>query len=130
MLRSKTSAPGSEENPGSDRHPAVKRGDLVTVALPGDFGKPRPALVIQSDLFTDHATMTVLPVTTAAAEAPLFRLPIDPSPDNGLRQPSFVMVDKAMSIRSEKLGAAFGRLADADMTRIDRALALFLGIAS
>ena len=129
MRRSKTSEHGSEEKPGSDGNPAVKRGDLVTVALPGDFGKPRPALVIQSDLFADHATVTVLPVTTAATEAPLFRLPVDPSPQTGLREPSFVMVDKAMSIRSEKLGAAFGRLADADMIRVNRALALFLGIA-
>ena len=130
MQRWKTSDPGSEANPGSGRYPPVKRGDLVAVALPGDFGKPRPALVIQSDLFADHATVTVLPVTAAATEAPLFRLPIDPSPDNGLRQPSFVMADKAMSIRSEKLGAPFGRLADADMIRVNRALALFLGIAS
>lgn len=108
----------------------MRRGDLVTVALPGDFGKPRPAVVIQSDLFADHATVTVLPVTTAATDAPLFRLPVDPSPDNGLREPSFVMADKAMTIRSEKLGAPFGRLADADTIRINRALALFLGIAS
>ncbi|MXY40203.1 MAG: type II toxin-antitoxin system PemK/MazF family toxin [Rhodospirillaceae bacterium] len=108
----------------------MRRGDLVTVALPGDFGKPRPALVIQSGFFADHTTVTVLPVTTAATDAPLFRLPVDPSPDNGLRQPSFVMVDKAMSIRSEKLGAPFGRLAEADMNRVNRALALFLGIAS
>ena len=108
----------------------MNRGDLITVALPGDSGKPRPALVIQSDLFEDHATVTVLPVTTAATDAPLFRLPVEPSPDNGLRRPSFVMVDKAMSIRSEKLGAPFGRLAETDMIRVNRALALFLGIAS
>jgi len=108
----------------------VKRGDLVTVALPGDFGKPRPALVVQSDLFSDHATITVLPMTSTAIESPLFRLAIDPTPENGLREPSFVMVDKAMSIRTEKLGAAFGRLDRADMTRVNRSLALFLGIAS
>lgn len=108
----------------------MRRGDLVTVALPGDFGKPRPALVIQSDLFSGHATVTVLPVTSTAADAPLFRLPVDPSPENGLRELSFVMVDKTMSIRTEKLGAAFGRLDGADITRVNRALALFLGIAS
>ena len=107
----------------------MTRGDLVTVALPGDFGKPRPALVVQSDLFAGHATVTVLPVTSAAADAPLVRLPVEPSPENGLRAPSFVTVDKAMSIRAEKLGPPFGRLAAADMTRINRALALFLGIA-
>ena len=108
----------------------MRRGDLVTAALPGDFGKPRHALVVQSDLFSNHATVTVLPVTSTPAEAPLFRLPVDPTPDNGLREPSFVMVDKTMSIRTEKLGAAFGRLGRADMTRVNRALALFLGIAA
>ena len=107
----------------------MRRGDLVTVALPGDFGEPRPALVVQSDLFSSHATVTVLPVTSTPAEAPLFRLPVDPTPDNGLREPSFVTVDKTMSIRTEKLGAAFGRLGRTDMTRVNRALALFLGIA-
>ena len=108
----------------------MRRGDLVTVALPGDFGQPRPALVVQSDLFSNHATVTVLPVTSTPVETPLFRLPVDPTPDNGLREPSFVMVDKTMSIRTEKLGAAFGRLGRADMTRVNRALALFLGIAA
>ena len=107
----------------------MKRGDLVTVALPGDFGKLRPTLVVQSDLFSNHATVTVLPVISTVADAPLFRLPVDPSSDNGLRAKSFVMVDKTMSIRTEKLGAAFGRLGRADMIRVNRALALFLGIA-
>ena len=106
----------------------MRRGDLVTVALPGDFGKPRPALVVH--LFADHATVTALPVTSIATEAPLIRLPVDPSAENGLREPSFVMIDKAMSIRTEMLGPAFGRLDSTEMTRVNRALALFLGIAA
>ena len=96
--------------PPLNRNLGVRRGDLVTVpdsgALPGDFGKPRPALVVQSDLFAGHAAVTVLPVTSTETPAPLFRLPVDPSPDNGLREPSFVTVDKAMSIRTEKLRRA------------------------
>ena len=108
----------------------MRRGALVTVALPGDFGKPRPALVIQSDLFAGHATVTVLPVTSTVTPAPLFRIPAEPSADNGLRETSFAMVDKAMSIRTEKLGPPFGRLGDADLIRVNRALALFLGIVS
>ena len=112
----------------------MRRGDLVTVpdsgALPGDFGKPRPAPVVQSDRFAGHAMVTVLPVTSTETQAPLFCLPVDPSPDNGLRELSFVMVDKAMSIRTEKLGPPFGRLGDADLIRVNRALALFLGIVS
>ena len=108
----------------------MRRGDLVTVALQGDFGKPRPALVIQSDFFADHATVTVLPMTSIVTQAPLIRLPIEPSSGNGLHEPSFVMVDKPMSIRVEKVGPRFGRLDDADMVRVNRALAVFLGIAS
>ena len=109
----------------------MRRGDLVTVALPGDFGKPRPAVIIQSDLFAGHATVTVLPVTsTVEPPIPLFRLPVEPSAENGLRVASCVMVDKAMSVRTEKLAATIGRLDDADLLRVNRALALFLGIAS
>jgi mRNA interferase MazF len=108
----------------------LRRGDLVTVALPGDFGKPRPAVVVQSDLFAGHATVTVLPVTsTVTPPAPLFRLPLEPSAQNGLQAPSCVMVDKTMSVRAAKLGSTIGRLDEVDMVRINRAMALFLGIA-
>ena len=109
----------------------MRRGELVTVALPGDFGEPRPAVIIQSDLFASHATVTVLPVTsTVEPPSPLFRLPVEPSAENGLRVASCVMVDKAMSVRTERLSATIGRLDDADLLRVNRALALFLGIAS
>lgn len=108
----------------------MRRGDLVIVALPGDFGKPRPAVVVQSDLFAGHATVTVLPVTsTVTPPAPLFRLPLEPSSRNGLQAPSCVMVDKTMSVRAGRLGRTIGRLDEVDMVRINRAMALFLGIA-
>ena len=109
----------------------MRRGDVVTVALPGDFGKPRPAVVIQPDLFANHTTVTVLPVTsTVTAASPLFRLRLVPSADNGLHASSDVMVDRTMSVRPNRIGETIGRLDDADMVRINRALALFLGIAS
>ena len=109
----------------------MRRGDLVTVALPGDFGKPRPAVVIQSDLFAPHTTVTVLPVTsTVTPPIPLLRPPLEPSVTNGLRAPSCVMVDKTMSVRADRVGATIGRLDEADMLRINRALALFFGIGA
>ena len=109
----------------------MRRGEVVTVALPGDFGKPRPAVIIQSDLFANHTTVTVLPVTSTVTEtSPLFRLRLVPSADNGLQTPSDVMVDRTMSVRPNKIRATIGRLNDADMLRITRALALFLAIAS
>lgn len=73
----------------------MMRGDFVTIAMQGDFGKPRPALVIQADQFREHATVTVLPVTSTLIAAPLFRVTVQPSAENGLRKPSQVMVDKS-----------------------------------
>ena len=107
----------------------MRRGELVTVALPGDYGKPRPALVIQSDQFPDMASVTVLLVTSMLVDAPFLRLTIEPSPDNNLRQTSQVMIDKPMTVRRDRLGNAFGMLDDASMVSINRSLALFLGLA-
>ncbi len=107
----------------------MRRGDFVTVAMPGDFGKPRPALVIQSDQFSEHTTVTVLPVTSTLVAAPLLRVTVQPTPESGLQKPSQVMVDKAMTMKRDKVGPAFGRI-DADvLVEIERCLAVFLGIA-
>jgi mRNA interferase MazF len=107
----------------------VRRGELVTVALQGDHGKPRPALVIQSDRFPDTATTTVLLVTSTMVNAPLIRLTVEPSPENGLRAISQIMIDKVMTVRTDKIGRAFGQLDDTTMLEVNRALALFLGVA-
>lgn len=105
------------------------RGDFVSIAISGDFGKPRPALVIQADQFDEQATVTVLLVSSTLVNAPLFRITVQPSKGNGLQKPSQVMVDKAMTVKRDKLGQAFGRI-DADaMVEIERCLAVFLGIA-
>lgn len=108
---------------------ALTRGDLVTVALHGDYGKPRPALVIQSDLFGNHPSITVLPVTSDLCATPLFRVQVEPSAANGLQLPSQVMVDKAYTVARERVGDSFGRLVPEQMVAVDRALALFLGFA-
>jgi mRNA interferase MazF len=97
--------------------------------LQGAYGKPRPALVIQSDLFSEHPSVTILPVTSELRDTPLFRITVEPSTENGLQRPSQVMVDKAQSVPREKVGAPFGRLDGETMLAINRALAVFLGIA-
>lgn len=107
----------------------MRRGDLVTVALQGDLGKPRPALVIQSDLFESHPSLTILPVTGELRVAPLFRIAVNPTELNGLTKHSQVMVDKPQSIAREKIGAVIGRLDDETMLAVNRALAVFLGFA-
>jgi mRNA interferase MazF len=107
----------------------MRRGDLVTVALQGDLGKPRPALVIQSDLFNEHPSITVLPVTSELRDAPLFRVAVIPDEMNGLSKPSQVMVDKPLSVSREKIGTVIGRLDGGTLLAVNRALAVFLGFA-
>jgi mRNA interferase MazF len=106
----------------------MSRGEFVTIALQGDFGKPRPALIIQSDPFSAHATVAVLLVTTTLVEAPLFRIGVQPSETNGLRKPSQIMVDKILTIKHDKLGATIGKASDELMIEVSRSLAVFLGI--
>jgi mRNA interferase MazF len=99
----------------------VRRGDLVIIAMQGDYGKPRPALVIQSDLFTTtHSSVAVAPVTRTIVDAPLFRLTVDPTNSNGL----------VTAVRRDKIGKAVGRLDDGTMMRVNRAIALWFGLAA
>lgn len=107
----------------------MMRGDLATIAMQGGFGKPRPALVIQANQFSDHSSTTILPISSTLVAAPLLRVTVEPSAENGLQKISQVMVDKVMTVKRDKLGPAFGRL-DADaMVEVERCLAVFLGIA-
>jgi mRNA interferase MazF len=101
----------------------------VTVALPGAYGKPRPAVVIQSDLFADIPSLTVLPFTSEQLDAPLVRIPVDPSPATGLQLRSYIMVDKTYTMPRAKIGPPCGQLEDRTMLELNRALAVFLGLA-
>lgn len=97
--------------------------------MTGDFGKPRPALIIQADMFDQTGTVTVLLLSTMLTDAPLIRLTVDPTAQNGLREPSQIMIDKAMSVKRSKVGKSFGRLDDGMMVAVNRSLAIFLGFA-
>lgn len=109
----------------------LKRGDVVVVALTGDYGKPRPALVIQSDLFNEtHASVTVVPLTSTLVDAPIFRLTVEPSPANGLRSLSQLMIDKVTTVSRTRIAQSIGRLEDDLLLRVSRALALWMGIAN
>src|ERR1035438_3206126 len=88
----------------------MKRGDLIPVVLAGAYGKPRPALVIQSDLFAKHPSVTVLPVTSELRPIETFRIAAEPSKKNGLRASSQIMVDKAHTIPRDMAGETFGEL--------------------
>jgi mRNA interferase MazF len=106
----------------------MKRGDLVTVAVSGDYGKPRPALVIQSDAFDRHPSVTVLPLTSEIHDTPLFRISARAGKQSGLRIPSQIMVDKATTVPRAKIGQRIGQVSDATMHAVDAALRGFLGL--
>ena len=100
----------------------------MTVALQGNPGKPRPALVVQADEFGDLPSVTVLPITSTLIDAPLLRVPVEPGERNGLARRSQVMVDKPQTPSRSKLGPIIGRLDDATMVTVNRLLAVFLGL--
>lgn len=108
----------------------VRRGDLVTIALPGDYGKPRPALVVQDDAFRALESVTVLRLTSELHPWPQFRITVEPTESNGLRKPSQVMIDKAATVPRRRIGQRIGRLDDATLQRVDATLARFLGLAA
>jgi len=105
------------------------RGDFVTIAMQGDFGKPRPALIVQADAFSAHTTVTVLPVSSALVDASLLRVTVYPDTNNDLQKPSQVMIDKTTTVKRDKIGPTFGRINAETLVDIERRLALFLGIA-
>jgi mRNA interferase MazF len=107
----------------------VRRGQFVTVATSGDYGKPRPALVVQSDLFAELPSVVICPLTTTLRDdADQFRLEVDPSKKNGLREVSQIAIDKITVVPVTKIGDVIGEANDALLLRVNRALALFLGI--
>lgn len=109
----------------------MRRGDIWTVAGGQDYaGKPRPAVILQDDGFADTHSVTICAFTTDATKAPLFRLAVEPGDRNGLRVSSRLMVDKITTVPKSKLGTALGRLDDADMVRLNRAVLVFLGLAA
>lgn len=108
----------------------ARRGDLVLVSAPGDYGKPRPALVVQSDFFNPtHASVAVCLLSSDRQNAPLFRVDVEPTPKNGLQKPSQIMLDKIVSLKCERLGEAIGRIDEGQLLQVNRLLAVFLGLA-
>src|SRR5512138_3069088 len=100
----------------------MKRGNLVLIALPGDYGKPRPALIVQSNLFSDHPSMTICLLTSHLLQTPLFRFHVEPSIDNGLTVPSQVQIDKMMTVPRGKIGQVIGKLSRKEMYEITKLL--------
>ena len=107
----------------------MKRGDLISVSLAGDYGKPRPAIIIQSDDFQHLESVTVVPLTSNVLSMEACRVVLQPTETNGLRETSQVMIDKAGTLPRLKAGPLIGQLSSAEIALVDRALAAFLGFA-
>jgi len=107
----------------------LKRGDIVITSLPGDYGKPRPAVVVQSDRLRYLESVLLCPMTSDIVSAEPVRITVSPTPENGLRHPSQIMVEKLTALRRARCGDPVGRLDDALLQRLDEALALVIGLA-
>jgi len=108
----------------------LKRGAIWTAAAGGTYaGKPRPIVIVQDDRFDRTGSVTVVPFTGDAVEAPLFRLPVEPTETNGLRVVSHLMADKVTTLPKTKLRNRIGTLPADDLRRLDAALLVFLGLA-
>jgi mRNA interferase MazF len=107
----------------------LKRGDVVVGVSSRDYGKPGPAVVVQSDFFNEtHASITLCPVTSHLIDAPLFRIPVGPGATTGLKMASQVMVDKVISVPRERVEKKAGRLPVEVLRLVDEALKLWLGV--
>ena len=105
----------------------IHRGDVVVCAFQGDYGKPRPAVVVQSDLFNEtHASMTLCPITSELIDAHFFRVSIESNEVNGLKIRSQIMVDKIVSIQKDKIKQKIGRLTDTELDLVQSALQMWL----
>ena len=108
----------------------MKRGEIWTMAGgPGYASKPRPVVIIQDDGFSETLSIAVCPLTSEPVEAPILRLLVEPTPENGLRNTSRLMVDKVTTVPKSRLGQRIGCLADDDLLRLNRSLLVFLGLA-
>jgi mRNA interferase MazF len=108
----------------------MKRGEIWTVAGGKRDGSPRPVVILQEDRFDATDSITICALTTDRTDAPLFRLPVQPTATNGLHATYRLMVDKITTISKANIGGRIGRLSDKDILRLNRALVVFLGIAS
>jgi mRNA interferase MazF len=108
----------------------VRRGDVVAVAASGDYGKPRPAVIVQTDaLPAKHSSVVVCQMTSDLIDVPDFRVTIEPDEQNGLRTRSQIMADKPVTIRRERVGKRIGSLEAKDIARLDVAIAFVMGLA-
>jgi mRNA interferase MazF len=107
----------------------VKRGDIITVSARGDYGKPRPGVIVQSDLISITDSVLVALITSSLTYAPLLRLNLEPSPENKLKVTSQIMMDKILAFPRSKCGKIIGRLSDSEILTLNQLLSVIFGLA-
>jgi mRNA interferase MazF len=107
----------------------LKRGDIITVAVTGDYGKPRPAVIVQSDRLAEGDSVLVALVTATIRLASFYRFDVEPTPENGLRQHSQIQVNMVMAVARAKCGPVIGRLTPEQVAALNSLLSLMLGVA-
>lgn len=107
----------------------MKRGDIFSAAPEGGFGKPRPTIIVQADIFDTTETVIILPLTSTLTSASMLRIDVAPSESNGLREPSQVMIDKVTFVRRSRVGRYIGTLEDDALLAVTRSLAVLIGLA-
>ena len=108
----------------------MKRGDIYSISAPGEFGKPRPAVIVQTDALNQQqfSSVIICPVTGTITDAPLFRILVKPTPGNGLTKSSQIMVDKVMAVSVKRIGEHIGHINDEQLLQLNRTLAFVIGI--
>lgn len=106
----------------------LTRGDIVTIAPTGDFSKPRPALILQAHFLQGMETITLVPLTTDLLRQPAVRIPVDPTPENGLNKPSEIMPDNIQTLLIKRVGKVIGKVDARTMRRVDASVAAYLGL--
>jgi len=108
----------------------MNRGDIVSMVSSGDYGKPRPAVVVQSDYLTENDLDSVIlcPITSDVSNDRAFRIPVEPTPETGLHKHSHIMADKILAIKRQRVGKTIGHLNDETMLRLSRTLAFVIGL--
>ena len=109
----------------------MRRGDVVVVALPGDLGKPRPAVVVQANVLNDSLrTILLCPISSFSSQPSFFRVAVEPTTENGLRLPSEIMVDKLQSTNRTRIAQVIGRVDDATQQKLSRSIMLALALTN
>jgi mRNA interferase MazF len=107
----------------------MRRGDVVVVALPGDLGKPRPAVIVQINVLNDNLrTVLLCPISSFSSDPSFFRVAVEPTKENGLRLPSEIMVEKLQSANRSRIGQVIGHLDDETLRKLARSIMIALGL--